>query len=105
MTMKKIILDGIGYVRADSIPVPIGDVKIVILQRGWVFVGRLSKDDEQYTLNNAKVVRVWGTSKGLGEIALNGPTTKTILDPAGTVEFHALTVVAILNADESKWEL
>lgn len=41
--------------------------------------------DEQFdavfvTLKNAAVVRIYGTTKGLGELAMDGPTPKTILD-------------------------
>ncbi len=102
--LKTIELDGVKYVRADAIDPPSGDLKIVILQRGWVFIGRLS-GDEDLVLEGAKNVRIWGTTKGLGEIALNGPTSKTVLDPAGRVSFHLLTVVAIIDCDESKWSL
>ena len=45
------------------------------------------------TLKDAAVVRAWGTTKGLGEIALNGPTSSTKLDPCGTVRFPASSVL------------
>lgn len=81
------------------------EIKIVILQRGWVMVGRFGKSGSKCKLENAAVIRTWGTSKGLGEIALNGPITdKTIIDPCGDVEFHELTAVAIMDCDQSKWK-
>lgn len=79
------------------------DVKIVILQRGWVMVGRYSKNGSECTLERASVIRVWGTTRGLGEIAGGGPTKKTALDPAGTVRFHELTVIATIDCEASKW--
>lgn len=80
------------------------DIRIVILQRGWVVVGRYSQKGEECTLEGAKVVRRWGTSKGLGELAAGGPIEgKTVLDPAPTVRFHALTVVASIACEASKW--
>jgi hypothetical protein len=102
---KTVTIDGVEYVRADGIDPPAGDLKIVILQRGWVFIGRLAKDGDTYTLSGAKNIRVWGTSNGLGQLAVDGPTSKTVLDPAGRVTFHELTVVATLDTDESKWSL
>lgn len=80
-------------------------IRIVILQRGWIFVGRIDYDgDDMYVLHDASVIRFWGTKKGLGEIATGGPITdKTVLDPAGTVRFHVLTIVAQLDADYEKW--
>ncbi len=82
----------------------VGDVKLVILQRGWCMVGRLERNGSECKLHNASVIRTWGTTKGLGEIA-NGPTSSTKLDKCyGVVEFDWLTVVAAISADEEKWK-
>ena len=59
--------------------------KIVILHRGWVVVGDVSQEGDQVVVDNASVVRRWGTSKGLGELATNGPLKNTVLDPCPTV--------------------
>lgn len=83
---------------------PSGEVRIVILQRGWVYVGQFFQDGPNCRLENAKNVRNWGTTKGLGEIALNGPTDKTLLDDSPTVRFHELTVVAQLVCESKKWQ-
>lgn len=77
--------------------------QIVILQRGWVVVGDLYKEGQDYTLENASVIRSWGTTKGLGEIAENGPNDKTILDPSPKMRFHELTVVAMMECSK-KWK-
>ena len=80
------------------------DIRIVILQRGWVMVGRYSQEGDECRLDGASVIRRWGTTKGLGELAAGGPIErKTILDPAPTVRFHALTVIATIACEESKW--
>ena len=73
---------------------------IVVLQRGWVFIGNLFKEGEQYTLEDSSVIRAWGTTKGLGEIALTGPTAKTVLDPTPAISFHELTVVVIIKCEK-----
>lgn len=49
---------------------------IAILQRGWIYVGDLEKDGPYFTLKNASCVRRWGTDKGIGELAENGPLKK-----------------------------
>lgn len=77
--------------------------QIVIAQRGWVFVGDVEKSGDDVTINNAQCIRRWGTTKGLGELAANGPQSNTVLDPMGTVRLHALGVVASLDCEESKW--
>lgn len=77
---------------------------IVILQRGWVVVGNLFKTGPRYTLEDGAVIRTWGTTRGLGEIASNGPTEKTILDPIPTTTFHELTMVACMACNKRLWE-
>lgn len=80
------------------------DIRIVILQRGWVMVGKFSRKDSQCFLDGGSVIRRWGTSKGLGELASSGPLKDTVLDPAnGQVEFNELTVIATLKCAEDKW--
>lgn len=81
-----------------------GTIKIVILQRGWVVIGRYEEDGDYGILTNASVIRRWGTSKGLGELALNGKQSETVLDKAGTVRFQKLTSVAVIDCDETAWK-
>lgn len=103
--IQKITVDGKDYVPVDAIQEFDGPIKIVILQRSWCMVGRFERTGSDCQLHNAAVIRTWGTSKGLGEIALNGPTSSTKLDKTnGLVEFDYLTVVATLSCKESKWE-
>lgn len=101
---KTISIDNEVYVRQSDLPpsLPSSNVKIVVLQRGWVVVGSWQQEGPHVTLSHAAVVR-WGTSRGLGQLALEGPQTSTVLDPSGTIEFHELTVVMAINVDESKW--
>lgn len=103
-TPKTISIDGTDYVRSSDIPAtPKGDKRIVVLQRGWVVIGDQSlAENGDYILTNASVIRGWGTTKGLGELA-SGPTSKTVLDPAGTITYHPLTAVLTLIVDGSKW--
>lgn len=103
-TPQTISIDGTDYVRADSITTPHTDstVRIVVLQRGWVVVGRYTEDGDDVTIDSASVIRVWGTTKGLGEL-VDGPTSSTKLDKAGTVKAHRGAVVLTIMADEAKW--
>lgn len=103
---ETIKIDEVEYVRKDSVNSTItGDIKILILQRGWVMVGYFKKSGNECSLLRANVIRSWGTTKGLGEIAGNGPTINTKLDKCfGLVEFDYLTVVACISCEESKWK-
>lgn len=44
---------------------PSSDVRIVILQRGWVMVGRYSQNGDECSLTDCSTIRAWGTTKGL----------------------------------------
>lgn len=104
---KTITIDGVEYVKKTEQITPeyAGDIKIVILQRGWIMVGKFERTENECKLHQAAVIRLWGTSKGLGEIAENGPTSSTKLDKCyGIVEFDYLTVVATISVNESKWQ-
>jgi len=103
--METIEVDGKTYYSENSGNVEFsGEWKIVVLQRGWVVVGKLEREGTQCKLHQASVIRNWGTKKGLGELVEKGPQKDTILDPCnGVVEFDYLTVVLTLSADEKKW--
>ena len=101
-----VFIGKVEYIRKDKIqskPEYKGKVKIVILQRGWVFVGKMEEDGDNRLLHNASIIRNWGTTKGLGELS-EGPTSNTKLDKcSGIVEFDKLTVVATIACDENAW--
>ena len=78
-------------------------VRILVLQRGWAVVGRHHRDGVEHVLTDASVIRRWGTSRGIGEIALAGPTRDTVPDKAGTVRAHELATVLILDCDSAAW--
>lgn len=74
--------------------------QIVIAQRGWVFIGNVEKKESNFVIKDASVVRVWGTTKGLGEIAKSGPIKdKTILDSCPDVTIHELSIIARIDCE------
>ncbi len=105
ITQNKITVNGLSYVLEDTVQRPnySGQAKIVILQRGWVFIGILEKDGSNCLLHNAYNIRQWGTTNGLPEL-VNGKTDKTVLDKCeGVVEFNELTIVATISVNIDKW--
>ncbi len=77
---------------------------IFILQRGWIVVGELVENtSEVVLLENASVIRSWGTTKGIGQLALEGLQSGTVLDPCGQVEAHPLTVIMRIRCTHSSW--
>ena len=76
---------------------------IVVLDRGFVYVGKVEVAGDFCLINDATNIRFWGTTKGLGELAQNGPTDKTKLDPVGTVRAPMRAVISIIDTEEKKW--
>jgi hypothetical protein len=59
--------------------------QIVVLDRGFVYYSPdVQENGENLVLNDAKCIRRWGTTKGLGQLT-DGPTKDTVLDSTGTV--------------------
>jgi hypothetical protein len=105
--INEIVIDGTTYVpKGSEVKVEYtGDAKIVVLQRGWVYVGRFERNGNDCKLHNAYNIRVWGTTKGLPEL-VNGVTKDTKLDKCeGVVEFDWLTVVCSITVNIEKWNV
>ncbi len=77
--------------------------QLVVLDRGFVYVGDATTDAEWCVIKDASCVRRWGTKKGLGELAASGPSENTVLDPAGTVRAPMRAVIAMLACEGDKW--
>lgn len=56
---------------------------IYVMRERWVITGVEERTDDPLVLRLTKcsVVRVWGTERGLGQLAKDGPTSATKLDP------------------------
>jgi len=81
------------------------DIRIVVLQRGWVLVGEFSEQGEKCHIKNGAVIRLWGTDKGLGQIAFDGPQDGTILDKEPESEFHISQVIRTIKCEKPElWQ-
>lgn len=103
---KTITIDGVEYVKKSDVKTTSGKatkLQIVILQRGWVIIGEYREEKDEFVAENSKVIRTWGTTKGLGELALEGPKANTKLDECGTVRSLKTTIVARLDVEAEKW--
>jgi hypothetical protein len=95
-------IDEVEYVRRDSLPEAKGVVKIAVLDRGFVYVGRVSYEGDFLVLANAQNIRKWGTTRGLGEL-VNGPLGATVLDPVGTVRVPLRALISLIDVVGAKW--
>lgn len=97
----KITVNGVEYFRKAEA----SNVRIVVMDRGFVVVGSVEEVGDYVVITGAKCVRVWGTSKGLGQLASDGPTSLAKLDPQPTTRVHKLQVVQMIDCEASKWTL
>ena len=106
--IETISINGVDYVRADSIPDSAkfeGDIKIAVLDRGFVYVGNIDESEKDFIIiRNAHNIRVWGTSKGLGEL-VNGATKDTKLDKVGTVRVPLRALISLIDVIQTSWKL
>lgn len=104
-TPKTIKIDETEYIRASDVVKTDSPIKIVILQRGWIAIGYYEEEEnDMCVLSGAYIIRSWGTNQGLGQLALEGKQSSTKLDKTGTIRFHKLTSVGIIDCVKSKWE-
>ena len=76
---------------------------IVVLDRGFVYIGKVTVDQEWCVIEGARNLRIWGTSRGLGQLALEGPQQDTTMDLVGTVRAPLRAVISLIDATESQW--
>lgn len=81
----------------------LGGFAIVVVDRGFVYVGEVEISEDWCIVTRAKNLRIWGTTKGLGELALGGPTEKTKMDDVGVVRIPMRAVISVIDSERSLW--
>lgn len=87
--------------KESSCPIENGARYIVTLQRGWIVVGNVTKEGDYLSITDAAVIERWGTTEGLGELALTGPTDDTRLRKTAPLLTHELTVIHLMRVQNS----
>ena len=73
--------------------------EIVVCLERWHLIGEVEETEQGVTLTDASVIRYWGTTAGLGELAIKGVTPKTKLDYAGEVRVPTRSVVMRIKCE------
>lgn len=69
---------------------------IVVGTNGFVWYAEsVTETDSHLFLTNAKIIRNWGTTKGLAEL-VNGPTSSTVLDTQSDVVLNRQAFVFLI---------
>ena len=77
---------------------------ICVLDNAFVYVGNLIIGRELSIIQSAKNIRIYGTTKGLGQLAIEGPQKQTVLDDAGTVCCFNEELKHFILTDISLWK-
>lgn len=97
--MKEMVIDGVTFVPREQGNEPI---KIVVLERGFVYVGCVHPEDDGLVIHNARSLIRWGTTKHLGEL-VNGPLANTKLGDRCTVRARYQQVIHTIEVSQHAW--
>ena len=101
--MRRLTIDGVVFVAEEDIAKPSGPIKIVVIERGFVYVGRVSTlDAGTLQIEAARSLIRWGSSQHLGEL-VNGPLENTKLGAACTVLVRNSQVIHMIEANQDGW--
>lgn len=82
---------------------------IVIATNGFIFIGNTTVSDDRVVVSpipghRTGALRLWGTTKGLGELVAGGPTSKTVIDEIDSDVILTLPhVLAVIPCDSTKF--
>lgn len=93
LTTEEVASEAKAWKRPPASPL-IDGFRIVVLDKGFVFVGQCDTATKPGILiiTKCRNIRYWGTKRGLGELA-NGPLPETKLDDWGSIEVPDRAVI------------
>jgi hypothetical protein len=96
--VKTITVDGVQYVPLQET----GPIKIVVIERGFVYVGRVCPNEKGCTIHGARSLIRWGSSQHLGEL-VGGPLKETKLGASCTVLVTESQIIHMIEVDQNAW--
>ena len=80
-------------------------IALVSADRGHVWVGAVVTEGAWCIITDGRTVRTWGTDRGLGQLAEEGPRPNTVLDKEwDQVRVPLKAVIAIRPCRGSSWK-
>lgn len=78
---------------------------IIVVEAGWVFSGDVVEGNlpDTIAVENAAVIRKWGTTDGLGQLAYFGTTDETELDFCTAPAIPKSKILFILPVVSPAW--
>lgn len=97
--MDRLEINGVNYVREDSIAAkPTGNRAVVVVDRGWIFAGDVTRENGRITLTNAIHVFRWesiGFDGMLANPSSSKVTLKTLVNPVEIPEGSEIFCVPV----------
>jgi hypothetical protein len=78
---------------------------IIVVESGWVFAAVLESTEGDISAAECCVIRNWGTTNGLGQLALKGPTSSTKLDRCNATHIPREKVLFFMECSGCEWPL
>lgn len=81
------------------------NVKILVLDRGWVVAGDCWESEKEILLKDGATIRRWGTTEGLGELAKLGKREDTVLNPFNNdVLVSKQFIIMKIDCNQEAWK-
>lgn len=78
-------------------------LQIVVLTQGFVYLGHARTNATWCLVTDCINIRQWGTTEGLGELALKGPLQPTVLDKVGALAAPIGSLVSLIQPQTDNW--
>ena len=95
---NSVTIDGVEYIPKSAA----GNIKIIVLDRGFVYVGRVQELDDRIEVARARCIIRWGTTGHLGEL-FNGPLEGTKLGDYCSFTAYKSSVIHMINVSADMW--
>ena len=103
--VETISINGVSYVRADSVPqaVPNGNRAVVVVDRGWIFAGDVTRENGRIRLARAVHVLSWAQN-GFAGLCADPKKAGAKLNPCADVDMPADAELFCVPVND-KWGL
>jgi hypothetical protein len=95
----ELVINGVTYIPMGEC----GPIKIVVIERGFVYVGRVQQNDGEVVIRGARSLIRWGSSNHLGEL-VNGPLENTKLGDPCVVRVREAQIIHMIEVNQDAWD-
>ena len=80
-------------------------LSILVADRGFVYVGYVTRKGDDFEISRCRNIRYWGTDKGLAQLVNDGPTSNSKIDEEmKLVVLPARAVISVHPVEVKSWK-